>query len=130
MLKCYILIQIKPHCNLTSGCRDTGTCVYLTNSLSKAEKKKRLSQLPWVQNSKRYTFFGFFSQKRLCVTQIIYIFSCILGHLFLFFPLMIKKREKKLKTLKTSKIQQVNLHDPSGEVAVTCRELQYHSELA
>ena len=27
------------------------------------------------------------------------------------------------------KIQQVNLRDPPGKVAVTCRELQYHSNL-
>ena len=27
------------------------------------------------------------------------------------------------------KIQQVNLHDPPGKVAVTCSELQYHSNL-
>ena len=31
------------------------------------------------------------------------------------------------KKLYFQKIQQANLHDPPGKVAVTCRKLQYHS---
>ena len=41
----------------------------------------------------------------------------------------IKKENRQLYKTHNQKIQQVNLHDAPGKVAVTCTELQYNSNL-